>query len=130
MGKTRRICKKKCKKDTGEVSYFPQCNNFWSENCCRKKKQNISCNECKFRSYKKLTKEDIIKHLRGLSYNESDVIGVYPLLADGTCRFLVFDFDNHEKGSEKNDYVNNDDTWIEEVEAMRKICVLMGTKFI
>lgn len=42
----------------------------------------------------------------------------------------MFDFDNHEKGSEKNDYVNNDDTWIEEVEAMRKICVLMGTKFI
>ena len=31
--------------------------------------------------------------------NGTDVIGVYPLLADGTCRFLVFDFDNHEKAA-------------------------------
>ena len=67
-----------------------------------------------------------MKHLRGLSYNASDVIGVYPLLPDGTCRFLVFDFDNHEKGAEKNDFANEDDTWIEEVEAMRKICILNG----
>lgn len=54
------------------------------------------------------------------------MIGVYPLLPDGTCRFLVFDFDNHEKGTEKNDFANEDDTWIEEVEAMRKICILNG----
>ena len=40
-----------------------------------------------------------------LGYKEdgSDVIGVYPLLPDGTCRFLVFDFDNHEKDAEKTD---------------------------
>lgn len=114
------------KKNTGESSYFPQCNNFWIESCYRKRKQNVSCSDCKYRSYKKLTKEDILKHLRGLSYNASDVIGVYPLLPDGTCRFLVFDFDNHEKGAEKNDFANEDDTWIEEVEAMRKICILNG----
>lgn len=65
-------------------------------------------------------------HLRGWSYNASDVIGVYPLLTDGTCRFLVYDFDNHEKGAEKKDFANEDDAWIEEVEAMRKICVLNG----
>lgn len=65
-------------------------------------------------------------HLRGKSYNASDVIGVYPLLTDGTSRFLVFDFDNHDKGAEKKDFANEDDTWIEEVEAMRKICVLNG----
>lgn len=114
------------KKNTGEASYFPQCDNFWTESCYRKRKQNVSCGDCKYRSYKKLTKEDILKHLRGLSYNASDVIGVYPLLPDGTCRFLVFDFDNHERGAEKNDFANEDDTWIEEVEAMRKICVLNG----
>ncbi|MDO4555329.1 MAG: DEAD/DEAH box helicase family protein [Lachnospiraceae bacterium] len=114
------------KKDTGEASYFPQCNNFWTESCHRKRRQNISCNNCKYRSYKKLTKGDILAHLRGNSYNASDVIGVYPLFKDGTCRFLVFDFDNHEKGAEKKDFANEDDTWIEEVEAMRKICVLNG----
>ncbi len=40
-------------------------------------------------------------HLRGNSYAAKDVIGVYPLFSDGTCRFLVFDFDNHEKNAEK-----------------------------
>ena len=114
------------KKDTGETSYFPQCNNFWTEVCYRKQRQNVSCNDCKYRSYTNLTKKDILMHLRGKSYNASDVIGVYPLLIDGTCRFLVFDFDNHDKGAEKKDFVNEDDTWIEEVEAMRKICVLNG----
>ena len=37
-------------------------------------------------------------------YNASDVIGVYPLLKNNTCRFLVFDFDNHEKNAEENDF--------------------------
>ena len=32
----------------------------------------------------------------------ADVIGIYPLLTDGTCRFLVFDFDNYEKDAEKS----------------------------
>ncbi len=114
------------KKDTGESSYFTQCHNFWKEVCPKKHKQKINCKECKYQSYKQLTKDDILAHLRGRSYNASDVIGVYPLLADGTCRFLVYDFDNHEKGAEKKDFANEDDAWIEEVEAMRKICVLNG----
>ena len=42
----------------------------------------------------------IIDHLfRHKRKNGSDVIGVYPLLPNGTCRFIVFDFDNHEKRS-------------------------------
>ena len=114
------------KKDTGEASYFTQCHNFWKEVCPKKHRQSINCKNCKYQSYKQLTKDDILMHLRGRSYNASDVIGVYPLLTDGTCRFLVYDFDNHEKGAEKKDFANEDDTWIEEVEAMRKICVLNG----
>ena len=39
----------------------------------------------------------IIAHLLGTKEDGSDVIGVYPLLSNGTCRFIVFDFDNHEK---------------------------------
>ena len=54
------------------------------------------------------------------------MIGVYPLLKDGTCRFLVFDFDNHEKNAEKKDFANTDEAWMEEVEAMRMICGLNG----
>ena len=38
----------------------------------------------------------IIAHLLGTKEDGSDVIGVYPLLPNGTCRFIVFDFDNHQ----------------------------------
>ena len=58
----------------------------------------------------------------------SDVIGVYPLLSDGTCRFIVFDFDNHEKGAEVTDFANVDDEWHKEVDALRKICIINGIK--
>lgn len=114
------------KKETGEAGYFTQCNNFWKEICPKKHKQKMNCKDCPHRAYKQLTKADILNHLRGRSHNSSDVIGVYPLLANGTCRFLVYDFDNHEKGAEKHDFANENDTWIEEVEAMRTICTLNG----
>lgn len=114
------------KKGTGETAYFPQCLNFWQENCPKKRKEKMSCGKCPHRAYKPLKKEDILAHLRGRSLNGSDVIGVYPLFPDGTCRFLVFDFDNHEQGAEIQDFANKTDSWIEEVEAMRTICSLNG----
>ena len=109
-----------------KAAYYPQCNNFWTSVCHKKIKDGINCKDCKNRSYKKITKYDILNHLQGNAYNSSDVIGVYPLLNNGTCRFMVFDFDNHDKGAEEKDFANDDDTWIEEVEAMRKICVMNG----
>ncbi len=114
------------KKDTGEAGYYTQCHNFWKEVCPKKRRQKINCRDCTYQAYMQLTKDDILAHLRGKAYNASDVIGVYPLLTNGTCRFMVYDFDNHEKGAEKKDFANEDDTWIEEVEAMRKICALNG----
>ena len=114
------------KRETGEASYFTQCNNFWQSVCPKKNKKKINCKHCPHQDYKKLKKADILSHLRGRSYNASDVIGVYPLLPNGTCRFLVYDFDNHTKGAEKNDFANTDDMWMEEVEAMRLICSLNG----
>ena len=39
---------------------------------------------------------------------------------------MVFDFDNHDKDAEEKDFANSDDTWVEEVESMREICVLNG----
>ena len=118
--------KRSAKKDTGKAGYYPQCQNFWKSMCYRKTNGKVKCKDCAYRSYKQLVKDDILAHLRGNSYNASDVIGVYPLLKNGTCRFLVFDFDNHEKDAMENDFANVDDTWIEEVEAMRNICVLNG----
>ena len=64
----------------------------------------------------------------GYKEDSSDVIGVYPLLPDGTCRFIVFDFDNHEKGAEATDFANVDSEWHKEVEALRKMCEINGIK--
>lgn len=118
--------KRSVNKETGKVAYYPQCNNFWTSVCHKKMKDGVNCKDCKSRSYKTITKKDILNHLQGNSYNASDVIGVYPLLSNGTCRFMALDFDNHDKGAEEKDFANVDDTWIEEVEAMREICVLNG----
>ena len=111
---------------SGNAGYYPQCYNFWKENCPRRLGLKIKCIDCKFREHKPLRKEDIIAHLQGRALNATDVIGVYPLLPNGTCRFMVFDFDNHEKDADKQDYANTDDEWIEEVDAMRKICSMNG----
>ena len=118
--------KRSVNKETGKAAYYPQCNNFWTNVCHKKIKDGINCKDCKNRSYKTITKKDILNHLRGNAYNASDVIGVYPLLSNGTCRFMVFDFDNHDKGADEKDSANSDDTWVEEVESMREICVLNG----
>ena len=53
-------------------------------------------------------------HLTGEKSDGSDVIGIYPLLPDDTCRFLVFDFDDHE--------ASPGTAWREDVDALRKIC--------
>lgn len=49
-------------------------------------------------------------------------------MPDGTCRFIVFDFDNHEKGAEAADFANTDNEWHKEVDALRKMCELNGIK--
>lgn len=118
--------KRSVNKETGKAAYYPQCNNFWTNVCHKKIKDGINCKDWKNRSYKTITKKDILNHLQGNAYNASDVIGVYPLLSNGTCRFMVFDFDNHDKDAEEKDFANSDDTWVEEVESMREICVLNG----
>ena len=114
------------KKGTGEVGYYTQCHNRWEDICPKMHHEKMNCKDCPHQSYKQLTVKDVLAHLEGKAYNGSDVIGIYPLLKNGTCRFLVFDFDNHEKGMEKNDFANTDETWMEEVDAMRRICILNG----
>ena len=107
--------------------YFPQCDNRWNSYLCPKQqKKKVYCDECSNRKWTRLDVKKIITHLLGYKEDESDVIGVYPLLPDGTCRFLVFDFDNHEKDAEKTDFANQNDEWKEEVDALRKMCEQNG----
>ena len=125
-GRTDIYSKRTIKKSTGEVNYYTQCHNFWKNGCPRITGSKIKCQDCSKREYKELKKEQIIEHLRGNAEDATDVIGVFPLLIDDTCRFIVFDFDNHEKGAEKSDFANADDSWRDEVDSLRKICVING----
>ncbi len=108
--------------------YFPQCAARWDNpNCPKAKNEKQFCDEdCTYRSWKALEPWMILKHLKGEKDDCTDVIGAYPLLQDGTCRFLVFDFDNHEKDAYKSDYANTDELWKNEVNALREICRLAG----
>ena len=104
--------------------YFPQCAARWNNpDCPKAKDEKKFCDEdCEFRVWKELEPWIILKHLQGEKEDCSDVLGVYPLLPDNTCHFLVFDFDNHEKEAYKNDDANTDDLWKSEVDALRRIC--------
>ena len=107
--------------------YFPQCNNRWNNRICPKQRgEKINCEACEHTEWTKLEPKKIMEHLLGYREDGADVLGIYPLLADGTCRFLVFDFDNHEKGAESTDFANTDDEWHDEVDALRLICERNG----
>ena len=109
--------------------YFPQCDNRWNDRLCPKQRgEKMFCDECENTKWTKLDVKKIIAHLLGYKEDGSDVIGVYPLLPNGTCRFIVFDFDNHEKGAEATDFANTDTEWHKEVDALRKMCEINGIK--
>ncbi|SFK21223.1 TOTE conflict system archaeo-eukaryotic primase domain-containing protein [Succinivibrio dextrinosolvens] len=59
------------------------------------KSQKFSCAQCQFRKYVPLSPKAVYEHFLGMKINCSDVIGIYPILPDETCHFLVFDFDDH-----------------------------------
>ena len=119
--------KRSVNKKSGKAGYFPQCDNFWHYGVCPKANRvKIQCGKCENQSYSKLGITQIMEHLKGEREDASDVIGVYPLLPDDTCRFIVFDFDNHENGAEEKDFANTDNEWKEEVDAVRTICKEQG----
>ena len=109
--------------------YFPQCNNRWDSDLCPKQRgEKVLCEQCYNRKWIPLDTNKVKMHLLGFKEDGSDVIGIYPLLPDGTCRLLVFDFDNHIKGSEEDDYANDNNEWRTEVDALRKMCELNGIR--
>jgi superfamily II DNA or RNA helicase len=80
---------------TGKSGYAPVCRNEWQAGICQKPK--IACQECNFRAFTQVNDEIIRNHLMGIDPNERSgrdfTMGVYPLLADESCWFLVADFD-------------------------------------
>ncbi len=109
--------------------YFPQCDNRWNDALCPKQRsEKMFCDDCENTKWTKLDLRKIVNQLVGNKEDGTDVLGIYPLFPDGTCRFIVFDFDNHEKDAEKTDYANTEDEWHDEVDALRKMCELSGIK--
>lgn len=66
--------------------YAPRCANEWRPGVCGKPK--IRCGACDSQAFVALDDRAIIAHLRG-----HQVIGIYPLLPDDTCRLLAIDLD-------------------------------------
>jgi superfamily II DNA or RNA helicase len=86
-------------KKTGKSGYQPVCRKEWIKGLCRKPK--IKCHDCESRDFVPVTDEVIESHLLGhdVSTKRSKrdyTIGVYPLLQDETCWFLVVDFDKED----------------------------------
>ena len=87
-------------KRNAKKGYYTQCNNFWKTGICPKERgEKVKCQGCPAKDYKELKIPILLEHLKGAKMDCSDVIGLYPLFPDGTCWFLVFDFDNHDEGA-------------------------------
>lgn len=107
---------------TGKNGYYTQCFNRWDRGCHIQKKDGVRCKDCELRAYKPVTLPLIKAHMNGTDPNGNDVVAIYPMLENNLCQLLVFDFDNHAKGAEQEDYANIDDRWKEEINALRRIC--------
>ncbi len=93
-------------KDNTKKYYVPVCANEWKSGICNKT-MHKKCKDCKYKEYVPLTKNEYKRHLEG-----KIVMGIYPLLDDDTCYFLVLDFD--DKLSKSNIK--------EELKSFRKTC--------
>lgn len=87
---------------TGKSGYQPVCSREWNREFCDKKK--FKCRECPNREFQPLGYDDIYHLLEGKDSNGRDVVGVYAIFPDNTCRFLCCDFDDKscEHGYEKD----------------------------
>ncbi len=79
-------------KSTHKSGYTPVCANEWVRGICEKPK--IKCSNCLKRRFLPVTDEVVERHLSGVGHDGRDfVMGLYPMLLDETCFFLVADFD-------------------------------------
>ena len=89
----------------GRSGWAPRCSNEWVPGVCAKPR--VRCGECLHQAFVAPVEVELLAHLRG-----RQVMGVYPLLADDTCRLLAIDLDG---GS-----------WRTDVVALREACGELG----
>jgi superfamily II DNA or RNA helicase len=75
----------------GTAGYAPACHHEWSSICPKAARGKIKCADCQNQNFIQYDEDAIEKHLKG-----TWTIGIYPMLPDETCRFLVFDFDGKD----------------------------------
>ena len=80
-----------CNPKTGKSGYSPVCRNEWVRGVCGK--PQVKCRECPSQAFLPITDEIIRAHLQGKFGPTDFTAGVYPMLPDETCWFLVADFD-------------------------------------
>ncbi|MHB1836778.1 MAG: TOTE conflict system archaeo-eukaryotic primase domain-containing protein, partial [Solirubrobacteraceae bacterium] len=85
----------------GRSGWAPCCENEWKTGVCGKPR--VKCGECPNQAFRASTENELRKHLQGRG-----VMGVYPLLADDSCRLLVIDLDGR--------------SWRADVAAIREAC--------
>ena len=85
----------------GRTGWAPRCANEWQPGVCEKPR--VKCGECPNQAFLAPEDRELRAHLEG-----RQVMGVYPLLADDTCRLLAIDLDGH--------------AWREDVAAIRETC--------
>jgi hypothetical protein len=85
----------------GRSGWAPCCTNEWKPGICEKPR--VKCGECRNQAFVAPARHELRAHLEG-----HHVMGVYPLLADDTCRLLAIDLDGH--------------AWREDVTAIREAC--------
>lgn len=84
---------------TGKTGYALACGNEWKPRLCGKPR--VKCGACPNQAFLPVTDEVITGHLRG-----RHTIGVYPMLADGTCWFLAADFDKETWRQDMNTFLD------------------------
>ncbi|KPJ82587.1 MAG: restriction endonuclease subunit R [Spirochaetes bacterium DG_61] len=82
----------------GRSGYSPACRNEWIRGICRKPR--VRCSNCEYRELIPFTEDIAREHLSGKT-----TVGVYPLLSDETCNFMVVDFDKEDWQEDVNSFV-------------------------
>ena len=96
-------------KKTGKSGYSFVCKNEWTPRICNK--PMTKCSDCPNREHVPLDDEVVRKHLGGIH-----AIGIYPMLKNENCYFLIADFDK--------------EGWMEDVCAFKETCLEEGVPIV
>ena len=85
--------------------YSPRCANEWRPGVCGKPK--VRCGACSHQAFVPCDDGELLAHLQG-----RQVVGIYPLLPDDSCRLLAIDLDRS--------------SWRADVHALTQTCSSLG----